>query len=462
LCTFPPPATPLPSPVPLSPPPLATLLPLGPLLFLLCLYDYPVKKEDFADALPQQSHLFKVRKPPHGKVVLPEAFVAHKEGNAQRRAQQQKSNTYREDQFQEQHRSDACKGTGGRDALAKAFGISTDEIAQQQQAFNYAELTKRKKEIEEPKYQGRKEIQEEVEKQRQMLEEIKQQREKLNKQQKDAQQNAAAAGAGMNIPSVQVLTSGTHPSHRGPGLTHQHTQPSSRPSHSGGHLGPPQYSLDESHTSSSSNCPPAHQLSHEYEYIRDKTSSEIQGQGNSREEDLYDHIGTRRFHGLQPGAQPLLLLSKQRASQHQALPHSAPPLPSHHRPQPTPSHYWDQHQNQFFPAQTPYAFTGSSQQGEVQLSELGVGSTVQISDPPRYGVIKWIGELPNIQGPMAGVELVRVTKLCSDKSHIRLCLHVISLIFRRSIWKDVLMASGKRGSTSRAPMAEVSSVPTTT
>jgi len=117
--------------------------------------------------------------------------------------------------------------------------------------------------------------------------------------------------------------------------------------------------------------------------------------------------------------QQQLLLSKQRASQHQALPHSAPPLPSHHSPQPTPSQHWDQHQNQFFPVQTPYAFAGSSQQGEVQISELGVGSTVQISDPPRYGVIKWIGELPNIQGPVAGVELVSspsyaVTNYTSD------------------------------------------------
>ena len=45
------------------------------------------------------------------------------------------------------------------------------------------------------------------------------------------------------------------------------------------------------------------------------------------------------------------------------------------------------------------------QQG-VQLGELGIGSLVQIGDPPRYGVIRWIGELPNIQGYVAGVELV--------------------------------------------------------
>lgn len=33
-------------------------------------------------------------------------------------------------------------------------------------------------------------------------------------------------------------------------------------------------------------------------------------------------------------------------------------------------------------------------------------STVQILNPPRYGVIRWVGELPNTKGVIAGVELV--------------------------------------------------------
>ena len=50
-------------------------------------------------------------------------------------------------------------------------------------------------------------------------------------------------------------------------------------------------------------------------------------------------------------------------------------------------------------------YASPPQQG-VQHSELDVGSAVQVSDLPRYGVIRWIGEVPNIQGYVAGVELV--------------------------------------------------------
>ena len=53
----------------------------------------------------------------------------------------------------------------------------------------------------------------------------------------------------------------------------------------------------------------------------------------------------------------------------------------------------------------PVAYGPPAQQG-VQLGELVVGSLVQVSDPPQYGVIRWIGELPNIQGTVAGIELV--------------------------------------------------------
>ena len=378
-----------------------------------------MKKEDIADALPQQSHLFKVRNQRHGKVVLPEAFVVHEEDDAQQRAQQHKSN---EDQLYEQRRSDMCKGKGERDALAKAFGISAYEIAEQQQALNYAEQAKEKKEIEGQNYQNRKEIDVQkalaepviVNEQRQRLEELKQQREKLSTHQPNPQQNAATTGAGRNIPSVQVPTthSGTHPPHHGPGLPHQHTQPPSRPPHSGGHFGlHHQHSLDANRTSLPSHRPPARLPSHEYETVPGETSSDIQQQGNS---DEYDHIGPRGFRGPQSGEQPLHPFSAQRASQNPVPvqrasqhPHSASLQPSPHpSSQPTPPQPWDPHQNQFFPDQAPFAFASSSQQGQVQLGELGVGSTVQISDPPRYGVIKWLGELPNIQGVVAGVELV--------------------------------------------------------
>ena len=44
-------------------------------------------------------------------------------------------------------------------------------------------------------------------------------------------------------------------------------------------------------------------------------------------------------------------------------------------------------------------------QGHVSVN-FTTNSAVQVSDPPRYGVIRWIGTLSGINGPIAGVELV--------------------------------------------------------
>lgn len=67
---------------------------------------------------------------------------------------------------------------------------------------------------------------------------------------------------------------------------------------------------------------------------------------------------------------------------------------------------------------------GSSQQGRIHLHELGLGLAVQISAVSQYAVIRWIGELPRIQGPVAGVELVSCVvkinppiKLTSNTTH---------------------------------------------
>ena len=37
-----------------------------------------------------------------------------------------------------------------------------------------------------------------------------------------------------------------------------------------------------------------------------------------------------------------------------------------------------------------------------------VNTRVQFSDPPQYGVIRWLGNLPEVNGVIAGVELVSV------------------------------------------------------
>ncbi len=43
--------------------------------------------------------------------------------------------------------------------------------------------------------------------------------------------------------------------------------------------------------------------------------------------------------------------------------------------------------------------------------QLSIGSKIQLSDPPRYGVIRWIGELPRVEGLVAGIELVSMGKI---------------------------------------------------
>lgn len=39
---------------------------------------------------------------------------------------------------------------------------------------------------------------------------------------------------------------------------------------------------------------------------------------------------------------------------------------------------------------------------------LKVGSVIQYGDPVEYGVIKWIGNLPDEEGLYAGVEMVMI------------------------------------------------------
>ena len=337
-----------------------------------------MKKEDFADAL-QNMTLFKVLNPRHGKVFLPEAFVAPEEVDAQQRAQEQRSKS---------HTHNSAKA-----ALAEEFGISPREIAEQQQAFMYVEQAKVKKDVE--KYRDKREVKEvqktttentSVDEQRRRWKELQQEKKKLTMPPQNTERNAAT--------SVNVNVPATYPStqllRHGPGLPHQHSQPPPQSFQTGSRLGPPhQFSLDAPHPS------PVHQASHEYEAV---PGMQMQRQGTSDEEHWYGHIGTRGYRGTQP---------EYRASLHPAPPQSAPPQPN---PQPVPSQELDPPHHDHFSAdpvraQVPLAYVPPPQQG-VQLGELGVGSAVQVSDPPRYGVIRWIGELPNIMGIMAGVELV--------------------------------------------------------
>ncbi len=47
-------------------------------------------------------------------------------------------------------------------------------------------------------------------------------------------------------------------------------------------------------------------------------------------------------------------------------------------------------------------------------SQLVVGSRVQFGDPPQYGTIRWMGNVPQVIGIIAGVEMVRycIKRMC--------------------------------------------------
>ena len=54
------------------------------------------------------------------------------------------------------------------------------------------------------------------------------------------------------------------------------------------------------------------------------------------------------------------------------------------------------------------SYSGNCLQGGQQQEylNLGIGSCIQVSDPPRYGVLRWIGAIRGFQGSIAGIELV--------------------------------------------------------
>ena len=47
---------------------------------------------------------------------------------------------------------------------------------------------------------------------------------------------------------------------------------------------------------------------------------------------------------------------------------------------------------------------------------LVVGSAVQLNNTKQYGVIRWIGTLPDYKTPYAGIELVRNCIFCNGTS----------------------------------------------
>ncbi len=71
--------------------------------------------------------------------------------------------------------------------------------------------------------------------------------------------------------------------------------------------------------------------------------------------------------------------------------------------------------------------------------QLSIGSAVQLGDPPTYGVIRWIGDLPGVQGQIAGIELVGMIDNAVDYQLI-----IESLANRRSLFREAVMGRGAR------------------
>ncbi len=82
-----------------------------------------------------------------------------------------------------------------------------------------------------------------------------------------------------------------------------------------------------------------------------------------------------------------------------------------------------------------------------------MGSRVTFSDPPRYGEIRWMGNFPQVNGLVAGVELV--------SWHLHWYMYVMAvwylrdtLRYRRRIWRAVVMVPGRGRHISLASTAE--------
>ena len=93
------------------------------------------------------------------------------------------------------------------------------------------------------------------------------------------------------------------------------------------------------------------------------------------------------------------LYEQQQRQQHYGLPPTQPPYDSNQHPVPN--------SQKLAPSNVQPGMTAKVvAPQETVLHSFSMGSNVQFSDPPRYGVIQWIGTLPDIEGCIAGVELV--------------------------------------------------------
>ena len=327
-----------------------------------------MKKEDFEDAIPVRSQMFKVSTSHHGRVYLPEVFVVReKEGGDERPSHEQPVNReqlLRREQPRsheqplnrdqplrhQQPRSPASSfNVQHRENLAQTYGYQSEAemLHEQSEALRQAQQGKEAKEL--------KEIQKAV--QTEQID-IDEQREALrDMEEKKKAAAAAAAKLHMQQPSSESKTSVNN----SPPFGSQTSFPGSHPS-----------SDIPGSAATQAPCVRQHSSREVAHHLYD-TADSLRGQFDTAEA----QYGAR---GYNQGQQ-------QHPSQSTAWPQSS----SHEAVR------------QYGATSTPLA----KQQGSPQpFPSLGTGSTVQVSDPPRYGVIRWIGMLQSFQGAIAGIELV--------------------------------------------------------
>ena len=200
-----------------------------------------------------------------------------------------------------------------------------------------------------------------------------------------------------------------------------------------------------------SNHPGRPQRQHSYEPVvpssqRKYLGSQTKAASITQGEEIYNHLDSRGYQQKQssgtlpatwyptePQTQPFTQNSghqwppqqaqqppyhqssnQQQRSNQQAPYYQAPSQQMPYQQKHTPQQLPDVHIDAIAVAYTPNVPAHASHH-QVYRS-LSIGSTVQITalcsthqdglPPTRYGVIRWIGELPGVQGPIAGIELV--------------------------------------------------------
>ena len=288
-----------------------------------------MKKEDFEDAIPVRSQMFKVSTSHHGRVYLPEAFVVREKegGNVQHRGK-----------------------------LPQTFGYQSEAemLHEQSEALRQAKQGKEAKELEEIQKAVQTE-QIDIDKQREALRDME--------EKKKAAAAAAASKLLMQHPSSVSKTSGVNNS---PPFGSQTPFPGSHPS-----------SDIPGSAATQAPCVRQHSSREVAHHLYD-TTDHVRGQFDTVEA----QYSTREYN--QGQQQPPSQFINPQSSSHEAR------------------------------RQLGTSTSLAKQQGSPQpFPTLDIGSTIQVSDPPRYGVIRWIGTLQSVQGLFAGIELVSIISYCS-------------------------------------------------